>query len=431
MRNMLKALLTLVVLSLLGCGAATSSSGVLVGFVVNGQTGEKVNFYDSNNLTDKTDSQSQIYTIIGGTFVRATPCGTGFITTADGVTGDGCYKITGIPDGAELPIFAVKDGMEKFHGVYVYPDAVVDDKGVAHSHPQMVGNIRMFPKNYTVDYKLLANFNGRGINGVTVACQIRQDTVALATDGTHWIAPANTLSGTLTGQTGNDGVLGDGYYTVKGTDMVLGARYHCTAFMPAGLYNSVGALTGTADFTAGVDAPELGIDLSEAKTSDPDLLYAVDSNADDASTLMGASAKLIINFNRPVEIVPGSADCQTYSITSPDTNGDANPMPQPPADVPLTGGSEQVTISSSNNDQTLTIAFKTPTNPFDTKDLGSSVTFRGIYVRPKASQVDGNIFRRIGQAASNGCSAGGYLGFAALPLKNARTGTQAATIFLY
>lgn len=396
---------------LLGATCSGGNSGVVVGFVINGQTGERMNMFEKsgnrNNLSDTPDSTSQVYTIINGEFVRAKPCGAGFINDKNQVQADGCYQFSNVPYGEQLPMFAVRDGFEKFHGVYEYPEGA----------PQVVGNIRIFPKSYTVDYKLFVHLDGRGVNGVTVACQIRQETVKLSTDG-KFIPPANTTSQAISVTSGTDEIFGDGFARIGGAELVMGAKYHCEAYKADGLYEERGVLTGQADFLAGVDAPEVAVGLT-AKAPDEDLLYAVYSSADDPETLLGSKAALVVTFNRPVEIVPGTADCQTARVLAPDTNGDGNVPPVEQNDVTGNGVSEQVNVTKVG-DTGLKIAFVSPIGAFDPKDVGSMVEFHGIYVRPAASQVDGTILRVIGKQ-SNACSAGSVL--ASVPaLKSARTG---------
>lgn len=437
MRTLITALLAMSVAAFLASCGTPATTGTIVGFVVNGQTGERVNFYDSNNLTDKADNTSQIYTLIGGTFTRATPCGSGFVNATNGVKGDGCFKISGVPYGSEIPIFVSHDGFESFYGKLIYPGESTDmlTGSVIPAPPQIVRNVRIFPKNYAVDYRIFASWDNRGINGVTIACQIDQKSLnAVATDG-DFIQAQNTVSATITGQTGNEGTLGvDGFFKIAGTDLVLGAPYHCEGFRPGELYESYGTLVGEANFTPGVDQIDVRMELKAnagVKPPDGELLYAVNSNADDPQTMLGANAKLIINFNRPVEVVPNSPDCQVASIMATDTNGDNSTPPTLPIDTPRTNGSETVSVASSNNDMTLTISVKGMTGSFDPKDINTTISFRGIYVHPKNTTVDTNIFRRIGPASGNGCTIEMAL-IGATALQNAHTGgAQTATLLLF
>ncbi|MBI5544355.1 MAG: hypothetical protein HY901_10725 [Deltaproteobacteria bacterium] len=427
MSRMFKTALAMVLAT--SCFGGTGP-GVIVGFVVNGQTGERLNFFQDDgsvkNLSDDADATSQVYTLINGEFVRATPCDSGFINAENAVQADGCFKLHGIPYGAELPIFAVRNGFERFHGVFQYPNATIDADGNEHGLAQVVANIRMFPKTYAVDYKMLVHLDGRGINDVNVACQIRQQSVQLTTEG-QFLTPLNTVSQAINTTTSNDGTYGDGFAQLAGAELVLGATYHCTAYKND-LYENRGVLTGTAEFVAGVDAPEVSLPLGSSQP-DEELLYAVYSNADDPTSLLGSRGSLIITFNRPVEIVPGTADCQTASINAPDTNGDFNVVPMAQSDVLGNSSSEQVQVTSTG-ETGLKISFTSPTNTFDSKDVGATVEFHGVFVRPKGSSgtVDGNVIRMIG-AASNACSAAGDID--AQELRSARTEVQTNVLHLF
>ncbi|HEY3446834.1 MAG TPA: hypothetical protein VGK67_10745 [Myxococcales bacterium] len=418
---MRKALLALSTLALAACGPA-ASTGTIVGFLVDGQTGQAKNVFDNSgnleNLSGGAGSHNQVYTIVDGNFVRASPCGQGFISESNGVKASGCFKFANVPYG-ELPVFAVYDGYEKFHGILEYPE-----DGAAS---QVVANIRIFPKNYTVDYKLMVNLDGRGINDVTVACQIRQESVALSTDG-KFIPPLNTTSQALSATTGTDDTYGDGFWRIPGGDLVMGAKYHCEAFK-LDLYDGRGVLTGSADFRAGVDAPDVSLKLAATKAADPDIVYAVESNADDQNNLVGSKGTLQITFNRLVEIVPGTADCQTANLSAPDTNRDGLGMPSEQNDVLNNGVSEQVSIKSFG-DTGMSVGFSYQ-NSFDSKDVGARVAFAGIYVRPKGSSADGTDIRVIGGPANNGCAAAEILGDVPA-LQNARTsGDQVSVLHLY
>jgi hypothetical protein len=424
-----------VLASLAGCSGG--GSGVIVGFVVDGQTGAPINFFKDNgtlkNLQDDATATNQIYSIVDGSFVRATPCGSGVISDTNKIPADGCFKISGVPFGEKLPIFASFGGYERFHGEFDYPGAVLDPSGkeLTPAPKQLVGNIRLFPKNYTVDYKILVHLDGRGVNDVTVACQIRQASVGLDIQG-DFIPPLDTMSPTLTGNTGADDTYGDGFLKINGGDLVLGATYHCEAFRKD-LYSDSsenptdGVLTGSVDFVAGVDAPEVSLEVKPQDVKgDASLIYAVYSNADDPTTPLGQHAKLIITFNRAVEVVPSSQDCQTATIKAPDTNGNGNTIPAEPQNIPGNNASEQVSITTSG-DTGLAISFMSPLDPFDPGDIGSTVTFGGILIRPKdasGSTTDINAIRGIG--------GGGLCGVQALPLKNLRTGKdQTATLSIY
>ncbi|HCF57561.1 MAG TPA: hypothetical protein DFS52_06160 [Myxococcales bacterium] len=426
MGKLSKVLLVGVIALAAACGPR--GDGVVVGFVIDGQTGQRLNFFeddgDIKNASDNGDLTNQVYAIIDGEFFRAQPCKTGDANESNKISLEGCYRLEGVPYGEILPIFAQRDGYESFHGSVVFPIPSGDND----DNRQMGANIRMFPRNYSVDYKLFVHMNGRGINDVDVSCQIRQASNSLKTDG-DFIEPQNTTAGAIVGRSANiDNT--DGVLVIPGTSLVNGATYHCEAFR-ADLYEGRGVLSGSLDFIAGVDAPEQGLSVSSSSIADNDMLYALFSNADNPMDLLGNNGRLVITFNRPVQIVPETIDCQSYDIQWPgDINNNGSMPPQPPDQYPENRVSEQVQAVPADN--VLTIAYK-PNGafPIDPGDTGTSISFSGIYVRPVGDQrIDGMVIRRIGGAGS--CmGAAGIAGYAQ-PLMNVRTNApQTDTISLF
>lgn len=415
-------------LALTALFAAACSSGrtdtAIVGFVVDGRTGGPIDFFSSRNLGDSADSINQIYTLMNGELVRATPCGEGILNDSNKAFAASCYKLTGVPYGEQLPIFAVHDGYEKIRGTVVYPSFTMGDGGVK----QVIANIRMFPKNFSIDYKLLVTLDGRGVNGVTVACQIRQEDVTLATDG-ELIVPASTTSPAISAVSATDSIYGDGLVKLGGSSLVLGAKYDCQAFKDDG-----SVLSGSVSFRAGVDPPEIRLPVEVTRSPDPDLLYAVDSNAEDPTVDLGTNAKLTVHFNRPVEIVATTIDCQTYSMTSTDFMNSGSADPTLPVDTPQNTASEMVRAWMSADNLQLTVEYVAPlSDPPNPNVRHASVTFAGLYVRPKRSNgINGSEVWRVGAPAANSCLAGPYLKETSRALKNRHTGkAQTSTIQLF
>jgi hypothetical protein len=392
-------------LALAGCEHA-ANSGRLVGFIVDGQTGQRLNFFqkdgNKNNLDDDSDSQSQVYAVIDGEFRRAEPCGSGDANDDNGIEADGCYQIDGIPEGMTIPIFAQAPGYERFVGEYTYN---MLDSDVERA--QKVANIRLFPKGFAVDYRFNVSFNNQPVPKAQVICQylyLPSTSNSLEVSG-NFLTPTNTGTSTVSATSGDDGVA-----VIPGAQLVNGANYHCEAVLSEPMDGR--ALAGQGNIVAGMSQPEQRMALAADGATDP-YLYAVRSNADNENTLMGAAGKLVINFNRPVEIVPGTADCQVATLSAPDTDGDLNTATF--VTNVSGGGSETATVDVSGDGLTVTIGFKTPERPFDPDDRDTSVTFSGILLRPRGSG-DTLQVRTIGGVGS--CTAGA--GFTASPLMNQR-----------
>jgi hypothetical protein len=287
-----------------------------------------------------------------------------------------------------------------------------------------VANIRLFPKSFAVDYRFNVSLNNQPVPKTQVICQyLPTSSNSLQVSG-NFLDPVNTGTTTITATSGDDGVA-----IIPGAQLVNGASYHCEAVMSEALDGRT--LAGQGNITAGVSQSEQLVALSASGATDA-LVYAVRSNADDTNTLMGGNGKIIISFNRPVEIVPGTADCQVAFATAPDTDGDSNigrlitdVRNNPPTTSSTT--SESVSADLSGDGLTLTVGFKAEL-PFDPDDRGTSVTFSGVVLRPRGA-TDNSQVRYLGSLGT--CPA--VSGFTTASLKNLRAGgiSQNSTIKLY
>ncbi|MFL5352168.1 hypothetical protein [Archangium sp.] len=383
MNKLTQKFLVVSMLAFAGC-EHEANSGRLVGFIVDGQTGQRMNFFKAdgskNNLDDDKDSKNQVYAVIDGEFRRAVPCGSGDANDDNGIEADGCYQIDGIPEGMEIPLFAQADGYERFVGQLEYPILDSDQE-----HAQYVGNIRLFPKGYTTDYRFAVSFNNQPVAKAQVICQyLATNGNTLQTQG-DFLEPVNTGTTTVTATAGDDGVA-----IIPGAQLVNGATYKCEGVLNHALDGQT--LSGQGYIVAGVNQPEQSMSLSADDSIDY-LLYAVRSNMDDDTKLMGANGKLVITFNRPVEIVPGTVDCQTASasISYPDSDTTQGKLNGYIAD---NNASEQVTTEISPDGLTLSVGYKAEI-AFDPDDKGTIVYFSGIVLRPRGS-TDSREARAIG-----------------------------------
>lgn len=413
------------VVSLLGLSSCygEAQSGRLVGFIVDGQSGQRLNFFKDDgakhNIGDDGESTSQVYAIIDGEFRRAKPCGRGDLTANNAIVADGCYQIDGIPEGMTIPIFAESPNYERFIGEYTYSTLDTDIE-----RSQEVANIRLFPKGYAVDYHFNLTYANQPVADAKVICQYQQDSDNTLQVQGDFLWPRNTGSAAVTATSNAEGVA-----TIPGSALVNGAFYYCEAVLSQTVETRT--LAGQTSFTAGVSQAEQRLALSATGATDT-VLYAVRSNADDTSTLFGVNGKLVVTFNRPVEIVAGTADCQVATATTSDVDADGRTgriitdvRNNPPTTYSTT--SESVTADISADGYTLTLGFKVePGFEFDPDDRGTSVTFGGIVLRPRGT-TDANA-RYIGALGS--CPA--VANFSTAQVKNLRTPTfQNATIKLF
>jgi len=392
-----------------------------IGFLFDGSTASPL------ALKDDANSTNQVFAIIKGNVRRALPCG-GSDAKAPNATG--CFKIDDIPVATifvsgqtvyQVPVFAQYDGYDRFQGQLDGLSSI--DTGHINEllDMQLYANIRVFPKNYQVAYRVLTTFNNRAVPNTRVVCQVRNNPGnTYSTNGSNFLANEDTLNGVVD-------VLSDatGHATLT-SPLVNGAAYHCVANR-ADLFEGQ-VVRGTLDFVAGVSAAEQTIALNAAPGN---VLFATSANNEDPGVTLGSDGKLIITFNRPIELVPGTADCQFASLSAPNTNGDANTAGALPTTVSGNDASEQVSASVSADKLTLTLGFKAGSPGIDPNDLGSTVTFSGIFVRP--SGVDPALVFRIGSTTGAGtpaCSLGTAYNFPP-SVVDIHTGTVNPTIRLF
>ncbi|MBM7118130.1 hypothetical protein [Archangium primigenium] len=404
------------VFSLLGLGGCDweANHGRLVGFVVDGQSGQRLNFFKpdgKNNIEDDKDSKSQVYALIKGEFIRARPCGTGDLTDTNAIEADGCFQIDDIPEGMTIPLFAQAPGYERFVGEITYPLLSEDVE-----HSQFVGNIRLFPKGFTVDYRFHVTLDNQPVPRVQLLCQYLPASLqgnSLQVSG-DFLTPRNTGATTVSATTDEDGLA-----VIPGAQLVNGAEYHCEAVMSETLEGRV--LAGQGNFVAGVSQGDQRLALTTDVGATDGFVYAVRSSVDDPSALAGAAGKLVITFNRPVELLPGSSDCQIATATVPDTNGNGV-TGSLPTNVPDNGVSETTTTELSGDGLTLTLGYKVAT-AFEPGDRGTTITFGGVVLRPRSASGLAQA-RSLGSAA--GCLAAS--GYNVTPLKNLRAGGNQNTV---
>ncbi|MBJ6759557.1 hypothetical protein JGU66_02205 [Myxococcaceae bacterium JPH2] len=386
MKNFKKACVVFSMVAAAGC--SNGNEGRIVGFLVDGQTGQRLNWFKAedskNNIGKDEDSKSQVYAVVDGEFVAAKPCGKGDLNKSNAIEADGCFQIDGIPLGQSVPVFAQGAGYERFHGIVDYPQWSND---YDHDKAQYVGNIRVFPTGYAVDYRFQVNYAGRGVPDTKVNCQYLQNfSNSLETSGSRFITPMSTGSTTLSATTDANGVA-----TLPGAQLVNGATYHCEAVMNQAFDGRV--LSGETNIVAGVSAADQALSLGTGNGTPDQTLYAVSSNADYADALLGANGKLVITFNRPIEIAARTADCQVALLSEPDTDRDTQ-TGRLVTDVTGNSASESVSADVSADGLTLTLGFKVE-QPLDTGDLGTTVLFSGILVHPRGA-TDGVQTRYIG-----------------------------------
>ena len=378
----LKTLGLAATLGLAGC--QPSGEGRLVGYVVDAVSGEPVNLFKANgdkaNVGDDANSKSQVYAVIDGQFRRARPCGTGDLNGENAIQADGCFQLEGIPAGLSFPIVAQLEGYARFQTTYTAP------------LPQLRGRRDPLPargQHPRLPRRLLGGLPhparpswARRSRTREFSCQYLpaqgNDLSAMG----NFLPPENTISKMTVAVTDATGVA-----VVPGAELVLGAQYVCLARMEQPVSGRI--LVGAATFIAGVTQPDLYAYLDNEGARD-DAPFVVRSNVDNPFVPVGAGGSLVMTFNRPVEFVPGTADCQVANLIAPDTDADGNTGALV-ANVAGNNESEQVSASISADGLTLTLGARALSAPMDLGDSGVWLEFHGVALRARGAGEHGQI----------------------------------------
>ncbi|HLG20787.1 MAG TPA: hypothetical protein VI895_13360 [Bdellovibrionota bacterium] len=396
MKKLLLATLPLIALTAVGCsssgpegGSISASNGILVGFVVDAKSGEKLNFFGTTNNADDNNSTDQIYALVDGSFKTAQPCGTGDSNTTNTVSMNGCYLFRGLPTGVFFPVFVQRSGYEGFSGtVFIDPDAATDFYGAAFGNePQFAGspglyaNIRIFPTGISYDYTVLAELSGRGIPDVSVRCVFNgsNDFDVVGDPGvSNYIDPDNDFNPIVSGTTDASGVV-----VFAGSTLTKGASYDCAAHATDEVDGAVVSYTGFGGFTVGVDDNFVTISLSASGTG----LFAIYSNIDDGNHRIGENGPVTIVLNRDASLV-GGANCVAAEVSTPsfDIAADPNATTNPNVD---NTASEQATVDVTGDTVTLTPTYLVAPSG---GDLGYTWTFGGVFLTPASGEDAGAIY---------------------------------------
>ncbi len=394
-----------------------------IGFLVDGTTATPLTLEDDNK------SPNRVFAIVEGKVRYARPCEG---SDNEVIPLPGCFVLDDLPVSTiaatnqtvnQIPVFAQYNGYERFQGQLTGMRSVRTDNVTEIQDMQLYANIRLFPKNYQVAYRVRTTYNNRPVPAVRVVCQVLSGLDnEFSTIGSGFLAAEDTLGGVVDVRSDDSG------HASITTPLVNGATYRCYANRAEQFEGHV--VQGSLDFVAGVSGAEQTLTLEAAPTA---ALYATSANNEDPAVTLGANGTLTVTFNRPIELIPGTTDCHFASLSAPDTNGDTNAAGPLPTTV--AGGnnlSEQVNATVSGDGLTLTLAFKPGTPGVNPDDLGSTVTFSGIFLRPVGAQ-QANVYR-IGSAAGAGtpaCGLGTAYSLNPPEVVNGRSAVVSSTIRLY
>jgi hypothetical protein len=404
------------VLSSAGCNNG-KLYGRIVGFVVNGTTGQRLNAFpnsgDLANLGNDANATNEVFALIQGKFVRAQPCGQGDANSKNQIAADGCFKFENVPTNTDIPVFAQFDGFDRFQGKTRITTNAVTTTDLTDADPQKIANIMLWPKGFQQDYQVLVTAHQVVVPNATVACQANPTSNQFETAGSDFVTPEATTLETVRATTAADGTA-----VLPGASLVNGANYSCSVWLPSS-FDGTEVQTSGFGFQAGVSQPLLVFNLSVSGPGSP--LFAIRSNNDDTNALLGLNASMVITLNQPAQIVPLSDDCQTAVLTNPLSAGNLTPGALP-ADAPGNGASEQVSANVSTDGLTLTVTNKPYVTAPDPRDIGTFIVFHGIFLRPRDPALQ-RVVVDIGGSSGNGssgCTLGTQWGNS--PMQNFRTG---------
>lgn len=351
-------------------GGGGATTGCIQGVVVNGMTGARVTLPKAN--VDKG-----LYVLIRDRLSDATSLVPDPAAAGANAQLAGEYNLCSVPLDETFPLFVWLDGFLPFEGdVTVHSTAAAQSPNakadLVKPTPSEIANIRVYPKSQQVkDLGVLVTHDGLPLAGATVILR-SLGVNFLDPMLTGFLPPKNTRSQTQSAVTDDTGKV-----TFPAAELVLGGHYIYTVLPPDG---------GSAESAAVAEAFILGL-RSDADTSEPylitvDLAHSIGKLVELSRSTDNEdpdpSGKVTVYLNREFELVPGSEDGVTASLSGAVTAVLV-------ADVPGNKQPDTVKVTIEANKLTLEPVFKTVPDADATKELGLAVSYQGLKLRPKAS----------------------------------------------
>jgi hypothetical protein len=354
-----------------GGGGGSAGQGCLQGVVMDGLTGQRV-------AVNAGTPGNGVFVLYQGSLIAASfPAGPADAPAADANLA-GEYTLCGIPLDEQFPLFVWVDGYQAFESVIEVPSTAASRSPNARAdllrpYPSELANIRIYPKATAVkDLDVLVLHNGAPLAGATVVLRATGGNF-LSDDGMPFLSPRNTRSPTLTGTSDEAG-----HTPFPAAELVLGGHYTYTVIPPEG-GATVGAQAAADAFVLGLRSPtdstepyRITVALGESVGQLAPISRSTDSQDPAPDGI------LVVYFNREIELVPGTADQITASLSgavtavlATDEPGDEEP--------------DSVLVTVEGNKLTLLPIFKTKPDADINKELDLGVTYNGVKVRPKAS----------------------------------------------
>lgn len=346
------------------------SRGCVQGVVVNGITGERLSLRSS-------DGKEGVHVLVRNKLLRANTHVNGEKKDAfEGLKGE--YYVCGIPLDTEFPLMAWKDGYQQFEGKVMIPSTIeqrtktsqVED--IKLEFPTFLANIHLYPKGTQANDLLFTVVKyGEVVPGAQVY---------LKPTGANSLDPSRQLSPQIRSVPAIETTNQLGQVIFSGKDLVLGGIYEYTVIPPDGgedisfkKGNIVVGLRQEGTSLTTVKPYEMVISVGDAATK----LEVVARSTEAAE--YNAEGKVVIWFNQPIEIAPGSSNSYSAILTNASR-----------AELFAAGTSDSMKVDINGNRLTLTPVWKNGIVPNGQSDLDAVLTYRGLVLRPVGDSRSGN-----------------------------------------
>jgi hypothetical protein len=365
-----------------GGSSVAGPTGCVQGVVVDGRSQDRIKLPAHDRST-----RTGIFVLLRNELIQATPA----TMQQDADRLDGEYALCGIPLDETLPIFAWVDGYEPFqshvridskHLHKFKKNSPADDDSTyegtleERSVPVTLANIRMFRVGEnTKDLSVFVRNAAKPVAGARV--ELRPLTFDSAFDdqrqigANYFLTPSPERLKKITTTTGEDG-----HAVFAAADLVVGASYEYLVF---------GDATGDSYIW---ERGQLTIGLLPVRGDEsPSATYVVNVDIADSAPVLklisrstdhqiyNETGDVVLVFNRPVELVPGTEDQLTAGLSD---IVDA----QMADDVANNGRADRVRISIDGAVVTLSPVYKSGGAPLRTREPGAKLTYSGLQLRP-------------------------------------------------
>lgn len=274
------------------------NTGCVQGVLVDGQNNERMEI-----------GQESIYVLVQSKRFYASPSGD---QTDSRFKGE--FYVCDIPVDESYPIFAAVKGYHNFDSV-IHIEAYLPRKNpkeqpIRKPRPSTLANIRVFPKGVETQNFVFQVFSqGKVMSDATVRLMPSQ---ASFFDSQDFLMPTSSRTNILVEKTDSNGNA-----VFKATELMLGGSYRYLVIPPNSGANEVVAsgaiqvgLKEDKDSSGKQDPFRVLVDLSSARFD----LQVISTNATTKDVINGGT--LFYVFNRAIEIVPGTADEITASLSN-------------------------------------------------------------------------------------------------------------------